>query len=107
MISIDLKIEVNRSENDINSGEKEIDRSENNINLGEKEINRSENDFNSGENEINPPENKIFSNEKELDQVSVDFERLENYFEVEHNDINRVGNNNINLKINGFEVTPF
>ena len=68
---------------EINLGENEIGRLENDINLGENEINQSENDINSGENEINPPENKVFPDEKELDQVSIDFERVANDFEVE------------------------
>ena len=38
------------------------------------------------ESEINPWENKVFSDKKKLDQVSIDFERVENDFEVEQNE---------------------
>ena len=44
---------------------------------------------------------------KELDQVTIDFERVENDFKLEQNEINQIGNNNINLRINGFESNKF
>ena len=44
---------------------------------------------------------------KELDQVTIDFEWVENDFELEQNEINQIGNNNINLRINGFESNKF
>ena len=50
---------------------------------------------------------KYFQMKKELDQVTIDFERVENDFELEQNEINQIGNNNINLRINGFESNKF
>ena len=77
------------------------------ISIWENKIDRSENDINSGENEINRPKNKVFSDGKELEQVSIYFERVENDSDVEQNEVNQVGNNNINLKRNGFESNNF
>ena len=96
------KNEINWSENDINLGENEINWSENDNNLRESETNQSKNGNNSRENESNPHENKVFLDEIELDQVSIEFQRVENDFKVEQNEINQV-RNNINLRISGYE----